>query len=115
MRPRIDEIQLRNPRNKPNASSRGCADGKYGLSKQIDEPYGVLSFVPECEFERNIQLPDSVGFVFVAAYKGQSGLRDKAAQRGIKCVDGLEMLYHQGAKSFALWTGTEVRDDYDGF
>lgn len=88
---------------------------KYGLSKQIDEPYGVLSFVPECEFERNIQLPNSVRFVFVAAYKGQSGLRDKAAQRGIKCVDGLEMLYHQGAKSFALWTGTEVRDDYDGF
>lgn len=88
---------------------------KYGLSNQIDEPYGVLSFVPECEFERNIQLPNSVRFVFVAAYKGQSGLRDKAAQRGIKCVDGLEMLYHQGAKSFALWTGTEVRDDYDGF
>ncbi len=88
---------------------------KYGLSKQIDEPYGVLSFVPECEFEGNIQLPNSVRFVFVAAYKGQSGLRDKAAQRGIKCVDGLEMLYHQGAKSFALWTGTEVRDDYDGF
>ncbi len=88
---------------------------KYGLSKQIDEPYGVLSFVPECEFERNIQLPDSVGFVFVAAYKGQSGLRDKAAQRGIKYVDGLEMLYHQGAESFALWTGTEVQSDYDGF
>lgn len=88
---------------------------KYGLNTEMDEPYGVLSFVPECEFERNIQLPDSVRFVFVAAYKGRSGLREKAIQRGVKYVDGLEMLYHQGAKSFSLWTDTEIQDDYAGF
>ena len=88
---------------------------KYGLTAEMDEPYGVLSFVPECDFEQNLQLPQSVRFVFVAAYKGRSGLREKAAERGVKYVDGLEMLYHQGAKSFSLWTDTEIQDDCDGF
>lgn len=88
---------------------------KYGLTKNINEPYGVLSFVPECDFEKNIQLPSSAEFVFVAAYKGASGLKDMALKRGIKYIDGLEMLYHQGAESFSLWTNTPLQDDYNGF
>lgn len=88
---------------------------KYNLSTDIDEPYGVLSFVPECEFERNLKLPESVKFVFVAAYKGQSGIRKQALERGITYVDGLRMLYHQGAKSFSLWTNTPLQDDYNDF
>lgn len=88
---------------------------KYKLSNDVAEPYGVLSFVPECEFEQSLILPDSAKFVFVASYKGQSGLKRQALQRGITFVDGLRMLYHQGAKSFSLWTDTPVHDDYDGF
>lgn len=88
---------------------------KYFLSKDITEPYGVLSFVPECEFEQSIVLPDSCKFVFVAAYKGQSGLKNQALVRGITYIDGLRMLYHQGAASFSLWTKTPMQDDYDGF
>lgn len=88
---------------------------KYGLSTDITTPYGVLSFIPQCEFEQSISLPDSCKFVFVAAYKGQSGLKEQALKRGITYVDGLRMLYHQGAKSFALWTDTPLQDDYDGF
>lgn len=88
---------------------------RYNLSTDIAEPYGVLSFVPECEFEQNLTLPNSCRFVFVAAYKGQSGLKNKALGRGITYVDGLRMLYHQGAKSFSLWTGTPLQNDYDGF
>ena len=88
---------------------------KYGLYSNIDKPYGVLSFIPECDFEKTIELPSSVKFVFVAAYRGASGLEDKAIKRGITYVDGLEMLYHQGAKSFALWTGTDVQNDYEDF
>lgn len=88
---------------------------KYNLQTEMDAPYGVLSFVPECEFEQNLTLPDSCRFVFVAAYKGQSGLRKQAIERGITYVDGLRMLYHQGAKSFALWTDTPVQDDYNAF
>jgi len=88
---------------------------KYGLHKDVEEPYGVLSFVPECEFERKIILPQSVQFVFSAAYKGQSGLKLQALERNIVYADGLEMLYHQGAKSFALWTDSPIQDDYHSF
>lgn len=88
---------------------------KYNLCKQIDNPVGILSFVPECEFEQQLVLPDSVQFVFVAAYKGQSGLRNQAIARGITYVDGLEMLYHQGAMSFSIWTGTKLQNDYGSF
>lgn len=88
---------------------------KYGLSADISEPYGILSFIPECEFEQSLTLPQSCKFVFVAAYKGQSGLKNQALARGLIYVDGLSMLYHQGAKSFSLWTGTPLQDDCKGF
>lgn len=88
---------------------------QYNLSTDVTEPYGVLSFVPECEFEQSITLPNSVKFVLTASYKGRSGLKRQAIERGITYVDGLRMLYHQGAKSFALWTNTPVQDDYNGF
>jgi shikimate dehydrogenase len=88
---------------------------KYNLSTDITQPYGILTFVPECEFEQNLMLPSSCQFVFVSAYNGTSGLRNKANERGIKVVDGLQMLYHQGAKSFALWTNTPIQQDYQQF
>jgi shikimate dehydrogenase len=88
---------------------------KYNLSTDIQEPFGILTFVPECEFEQNLPLPDSCQFVFVAAYNGVSGLVEKAKQRGIKVVDGLQMLYHQGAKTFSLWTNTPIQKDYQNF
>lgn len=87
---------------------------KYNLQKVAD-PVGVLSFVPECDFERQLVLPQSVKFVFTAFYKNQSGLERQALLRGIEHVDGLEMLFHQGAKSFALWTNTEIQTDCQQF
>ena len=88
---------------------------KYNLATNIVEPDGILTFVPECEFEQSLPLPNSCQFVFVSAYNGQSGLRNKALQSGIKVVDGLQMLYHQGAKSFALWTNTQLQNNYQHF
>ena len=88
---------------------------KYDLSTDIPHPYGILTFVPECDFEQNLPLPTSCQFVFISAYNGASGLRNKANERGIKVVDGLQMLYHQGAKSFALWTNTPIQQDYQQF
>ncbi len=88
---------------------------KYNLSTDIAQPYGILTFVPECEFEQNLPLPTSCQFVFISAYNGTSGLRNKAIARGIKVVDGLQMLYHQGAKSFALWTNTPIQNNYQQF
>lgn len=88
---------------------------KYALPQCVPNPVGVLSFVPECEFEKAIILPQSAKFVLIADYKGQSGLKQQAENKKITVIDGLEMLYHQGAKSFALWTDTLVQNDYQSF
>ena len=88
---------------------------RYNLSTNVQNPVGVLSFVPACEYEQSIVLPESVRFVFVADYKNVSGLELQAKRRGIQFVSGLQMLYHQGAKSFALWTNTEIQTDFESF
>lgn len=88
---------------------------KYKLSNNVTNPVGILSFVPTCAFEQNLAIPESVKFVLVADYKGYSGLREKALARGLTVIDGLEMLYHQGAKSFALWTDTPIQEEYQVF
>lgn len=73
---------------------------KYGLATDITDPDGVLSFVPPCDFEAQIDLPPSVKYVFVASYDGKSPLLTKAKQQGIPCSDGIDMLYGQGKASF---------------
>ena len=88
---------------------------RYSLQDVIDNPVGVLSFVPECDYEQNLTLPKRCQFVLIADYKGYSGLRKQAAKRCLTVIDGLEMLYHQGAKSFALWTDTQIQSSYKDF
>ena len=88
---------------------------KYGLPQSVPNPVGVLSFVPECEFEQQLTLPASAKFVLIADYKGRSQLKQQAIERGLTVIDGLEMLYHQGAKSFALWTNTPIPTKYEEF
>lgn len=88
---------------------------KHCLQNAVENPIGVLSFVPSCVFEQSLTLPQSCEFVLVAAYKGYSGLREQATNRRLTVIDGLEMLYHQGAKSFSLWTNTPIQKDYQTF
>ena len=85
---------------------------KYNLPESVANPVGLLSFVPSCEYEQKLELPESVQFVLIADYKGASNLKQQATERGLRVIDGLEMLYHQGAKSFALWTKTQIQTDY---
>ncbi len=88
---------------------------KYRLEKCVQNPVGVLSFVPPCDFEQQLQLPQSVRFVFSATYKQRCALQQKAEERNVTFIGGLEMLYFQGAKSFSLWTKTPIQNDYNGF
>ena len=78
---------------------------KYGLCRDVDNPTGVLSFVPPCEFEATINLPQSVKFVFAASYghEKESPLLTKAKQQNIACADGTDMLYCQAEASFNFW------------
>lgn len=88
---------------------------KYGLQSDITNPYGVLSFVPTCDYEDTIPLPQSVQFVMCANYTSYSALKNKAKTLHLRYVDGVEMLYFQGTKSFSLWTNTPLQNDYDKF
>lgn len=84
---------------------------KYGLSDNVDNPVGVLSFVPPCDFEQTVPLPDSVQYVFVASYghDKQSDLLTRAKQAGLPCADGVDMLYFQAEASFDFWTNVSKK------
>ncbi|HEY0993012.1 MAG TPA: shikimate dehydrogenase [Kofleriaceae bacterium] len=45
-------------------------------------------------------------WVATLVYHRATGLIERAKQRGHSTVDGRGMLLHQGARAFALWTGT---------
>lgn len=100
--------------NRTEAHAKQLSD-KYALPYAVENPVGVLSFVPECAYEQTLKLPNSCKFVLIADYKGTSGLREQATARGLTVIDGLEMLYHQGAKSFALWTDTPIQGKFLSF
>ena len=100
--------------NRTESHAKRLVD-KYSLPVEVTNPVGILSFVPQCSFEQSLPFPDSVEFVFVADYKRHSNLREQATKRGLTVIDGLEMLYHQGAKSFALWTDTAAQNYYPQF
>lgn len=82
---------------------------KYDLTEEIDNPVGILSFVPPCEYELTVPIPSSVKYVFSAAYNDESMLFPRAKTLGIPTLDGKEMLYYQAKKSFDLWKPTITR------
>jgi shikimate dehydrogenase len=45
-------------------------------------------------------------WVSTLVYHRSTGLIERARERGYSTVDGRGMLLHQGARAFALWTGT---------
>ena len=47
-------------------------------------------------------------FVFDVVYNNETKLLKEARKRGIKAINGLGMLVHQGALSFKIWTGREA-------
>lgn len=48
----------------------------------------------------------SGAWVSTLVYHRATGLLERAKQRGYSTLDGRGMLVHQGARQFALWTGT---------
>jgi shikimate dehydrogenase len=52
-------------------------------------------------------LDDRQVIVDLAYRDGVTALVREARARGMRCVDGLDVLVHQGAVSFGLWTGVQ--------
>lgn len=83
---------------------------KYKIDCTLTDFYGIMSFVPPCEFSAGVDV-SGAHFVFSAEYKRPDPLLEKAVDSGIQAIDGLEMLYFQGCKSFALWTGCNTGNE----
>lgn len=65
---------------------------------------GIVVAVPECDFEKSLTLPENCKFVLNLNYLGTSHLACEGQKRGLTVIDGREMLFYQGKKSFELWT-----------
>jgi shikimate dehydrogenase len=48
----------------------------------------------------------STAWVSTLVYHRSTRLLERAAEHGYSTIDGRDMLVHQGARAFALWTGT---------
>jgi shikimate dehydrogenase len=62
---------------------------------------------PPCDVPLDAVSPETV--VLDLVYRPlETPLLAAARARGLRTIDGTRMLLHQGAKSFAMWTGHEA-------
>lgn len=87
----------------------------FAIDYKLSHFDGIVSCIPVCDMEKDIEITADIKFVFSAEYKQTSNLIIRAKQMGIKTIDGLDMLYYQGRKSFELWTGIRPEQCYEQF
>ncbi len=83
---------------------------KYGLATEIARPYGVMNFTSEgadLNYLNSVRL-DTAEFFFDANYKNPSELLCFAEKKGKTVINGLPMLFFQGAEGFRLCTGKTI-------
>lgn len=74
----------------------------------------VLGMAGQPALELNLEQAASDTVVYDIVYKPfETDLLKGARERGLKTVDGLGMLVHQGAAAFKIWFGVEVGFDAD--
>lgn len=84
---------------------------KYGLKQPFKKPYGVLAFVSEnADFSIIKPYLKAAEFVFDANYKHKSEILVKAEQSGKTAINGLAMLFFQGAASYEICQGQKLGD-----
>jgi shikimate dehydrogenase len=82
-----------------NATSVGMADGK-GPGGEPDD-FKLLRISAD-------RLADVQVVVDLVYRDGGTALLREARARELTCVDGIDILVHQGAASFELWTGRQA-------
>ncbi len=71
-------------------------------------PVGMHPSISECPLSPDIPLPPRIA-VFDLIYRPlRTALLNRAAASGCLTLSGLDMLLHQGARAFRLWTGTDM-------
>ncbi len=66
----------------------------------------IVNATPVASFEMNWEAVRTSAIVYDLAYgAGPTKLLMEAAERGLRTIDGREMLVEQGARAFELWTG----------
>jgi shikimate dehydrogenase len=79
-----------------NATAVGMAAS--GAGEADLEDFKELRLSADALFDRQVM-------VDLAYRDGDTALVREARARGLRCADGLDVLVHQGAVSFGLWTG----------
>ena len=95
------------PRPEEASSAEGVADDEElehrGQDRHVREARGERREAPEIAPELLSHLPPNA-FVADLTYR-DTDLLVAARERGLRTLDGLGMLVHQGARAFELWTG----------
>ena len=92
--PRIDECDLL-----VNATSLGMKPAHASPEpRERDEFFKAIPFSAD-------ELDDRITVVDLVYRQDRTPLVRAASARGLRCVDGFDVLIHQGAASFRIWTG----------
>jgi shikimate dehydrogenase len=85
-----------------NATSLGMRDAHAGPgSREGDEFFKAVPLSAD-------ELDDRLTVVDLVYRQDRTPLLRVAQERGLRCVDGFDVLVHQGAASFRIWTGMEA-------
>ena len=82
-----------------NATSLGMRDPHAS-----PEPRGVDEFFKATPLSAD-ELDDRLTVVDLVYRHDRTPLIRAASARGLRCIDGFDVLVHQGAASFRIWTG----------
>lgn len=80
-----------------------------GMARQDDDPEKAPEAGPFKELPVSAdELDDRLIVVDLVYRQDHTPLVHAARARGLRCVDGMDVLVHQGAASFRLWTGMQA-------
>jgi shikimate dehydrogenase len=85
-----------------NATSLGMPDAHASLKpREGDEFFKAIHLSAD-------ELDDRITVVDLVYRQDRTPLVRAALARGLRCVDGFDVLVHQGAASFRIWTGMQA-------
>lgn len=75
-------------------------------------PFGMAPFEDKAVVSSADKLPENIIVVDICHTPPRTKLLAMAESRGLKTINGIGMMYNQGAKAFNIWTGLNMPVDY---